>query len=199
MITSFEYCLNHARARPDNVSGLEMVCEDELVGIAEGVVEAEAALKEIRAQRWGYCMPILGKGNKVEIQITDDAGFKQSVEDEAHHVATIARIRALFLKLQPIFDEISQKLPKLRVPTLKGLKDYETDCSNRVFITETRLKEELADRVTSARARHQTLNDVLADPSWLAYQKEVEEDIARLKGDAEAAQAFISRVEAAMA
>lgn len=189
MINCYEYCINRAKYDLGNSF------DDEMIMMAHEIGEKEEQLKDVRGERWSLATIGLNRAGSVILEVTDKTALKVSIDREQAIEADIARNKAMFTQLNPIFGMAQESLVRFVKPSLKELITYKQECENRAFLLERELKTELHYRLTSGKTKTLTLDEVLADPGFCEHKAKTETTIRGLRDEAGKAAEFISRIE----
>lgn len=189
MIECSKYCL--IKARNESVECFE----DSFLTTAMDIVDAEAKIKELRSSRFEYCTVILNsKNGEPKLGITNPEAFKLNLDQEARQLAIIAHTQAFFNKVNPIFQAISESMPNLKVPTLKGLEEYRIALNNEVMAINNHLRTELGSRMQSYGSRRLSVDEVENDPAWQATKESGRKQIENLHNNIKLCDGYIEKL-----
>lgn len=186
------FCLN---AYKTNIGS---ALDDQMIMIASEILENEESISELRKDRWQWASLAYNKAGNVIIKILDDVAFSNSCDSETKILGQIARQKAIFVQLNPIFEIAEQKLKFFSVPTIKGLESHRQKTLNHIFKVEERLRNDASDRLSSARSRGQTVEAILSDPGYLSHKAELEAVVTANRAEVEVCDELISRAEAVL-
>jgi hypothetical protein len=184
-----EYCENRAKFDLGNC------LDDEMVLMANDIYDFEEKVRDLRIERLQFATISLTRGGEPKLIFIDEDGFKQNLNCEGEINANIARIKAKFVQLAPLFEDVQSKLNNFNKPTLRQLRIFVNDAQNKIFMLDSQLKDELHFRLTSTRSRRMNIDEVLNDPTFNDHKKAVEMQIAQLKEEVEIAKKYIEIID----
>lgn len=138
--------------------------------ILAGQRKAEIAenIEKLRSERWAYCTIII-EGKKPAIKVTDQIALERNIENEQQEMQELARLIKIFNQLNPLFEEIQGKYPRLRSPTLTGLQQLRSDSIDSINNFMRRVKSELQTRAGN-QSKGKSLDEVLKDPQFVQFK-----------------------------
>lgn len=140
--------------------------------ILAGQRKAEIAenIEKLRSQRWSYCT-IVVDGKMPAIKVTNQIALESNIENEQQEMQKLARLIKIFNQLNPLYEEIQGKYPKLRSPTLTGLQQLRSDSIDSINNFMRRVKSEIQTR-TVIQSNGKSLDDVLKDQQFLQFKED---------------------------
>ena len=124
MINCLDYAINRSKIpNTDNY-------EDDFIMNAMDISEHQNTIKDLQKNRFEYCTIILSKSGDPKLQITNETAFRDNLDAETKLLGKIASIRAFFGKLEPIFAEAQEALPKFNKPTLHELEKFKVELTS---------------------------------------------------------------------
>ena len=157
--------------------------DDPVVMAGKEKADISDKIEDLRRQRWSFASLVL-KNNSPKIIITNEKKFEFSCEQEVAQMKQLAEFTAIFNQLNPLFDEIKTKYPRLKAPALHELKALRSESAQKIVTYINRIKNETVYKM-GIQSKTKTLDDVLADPQLKQMKSEYEGYInaeeARLK------------------
>lgn len=144
--------------------------DDPIVIAGQKRADIAENINRLRSQRWAYCAIII-EGEKPAIKVTDRSALESNIENEQKEMQELANLIKIFNQLNPLFEEIQGKYPRLRSPTLTGLNQLRLDSIDSINNFMRRVKSEIQTR-TGIQSKGKSLDEVLNDPQFLQFKKE---------------------------
>lgn len=168
---------------------------DPVVLLGSEKTELKADINNLRNKRWALATLQLDKNSKPVVKIIDEKSFEASCKEEADKLKKLSEYVMMFNNLNTLFEEIQKKHPRIKSPTLAGLKDLRHSYSNDILTYEGRIKNALVNKLTGYRTTGKTADQIITDQAFVATKAEYEELIKQTQAKLAEINNYINQVK----